>query len=94
MSQERMSISIPDRLAATIRAQAEAAGETVSAWATRALAERAEHDARVAEGLAAMAEHEAATGRQFTEEELAAARQELINAGVIPVETSSRPQAS
>lgn len=94
MSQERVSISIPEQLAATIRAQADANGETVSAWAARALEERAAHETRIAEGLAAMAEHQEAVGRRFTEEELAAAHQELVEVGVIPAGASDHPLAS
>ena len=47
---------------ATIRAAADAAGETLSAWITKAALLRAEEQAAIADGLAAIAEYEAEYG--------------------------------
>lgn len=65
----KLTISLPEDLAETIRAEAEAEGTTVSAW----LAERARRALLFAESRAALAEYEAEHG-QIAEEELEKAR--------------------
>lgn len=65
----KLTISLPEDLAETIRAEAEAEGTTVSAW----LAERARKAVLFARSRAALAEYEAEHGK-ITDEEIERAR--------------------
>ena len=66
-----------------IRAAAEAAGLPVSVWLARAAERAAAEQAAIADGLAGVAEFEAENGT-LNDAERAAARQVLIDAGVLP----------
>jgi Ribbon-helix-helix protein, copG family len=66
----KLTISLPEDLAETIRAEAEAEGTTVSAW----LGERARRALLFAESRAALADYEAEHGK-ITDEERERARQ-------------------
>lgn len=90
---ERLSISMPDDVAAEVRDLAAAAGVPVSAWIVEAAKGKSEHQRRIAEGLAATREFEAEYGK-ITEEERAQARAELIAAGVLRIEEEDGQRAS
>lgn len=86
MTVRKLSISVPPELEETIKAAAEEAGISVSAWLAAAAADKAAMQAKLAEGLAAskelIAEYEAEHGPippRYREE----ARQALIDYGVI-----------
>ncbi len=66
----KLTISLPEDLAETIREQAEAEGTTVSAW----LAKRARHSLLLAQRKAAVAEYESEFGT-ITDEEIEEVRQ-------------------
>ena len=59
MAVTKLTISLPEELAETIRAEADAEGTTVSAW----IAERARRSLMLAERRAALAEYEAEHGK-------------------------------
>ncbi len=83
MRVSRLSISVPTDVELAIRAAAEAAGLSISVWLARAAERAAEEQAAIRDGLAAVAEFEAEDD-PLTDVERATARQELIDAGVIP----------
>lgn len=88
MNVQRMSISLPPEVAEIVRQAAARAGKSVSAWLADAAVERAEHEAGLADGRAAMAEYEAEYG-PLPEELRAKVRAELIELGVIPERPAS-----
>ena len=59
MAVTKLTISLPEELAETIRAEADAEGTTVSAW----IAEHARRSLLLAERRAALAEYEAEHGK-------------------------------
>ena len=69
MAVTKLTISLPEELADTIRAEAEAEGTTVSAW----LGERARRSLLLAQRKAAVAEYEAEFGK-ITDDEIEEAR--------------------
>jgi len=84
MSISRLSISLPPDVEAAVRAAAEDAGMSVSAW----VASVAERAAKIQQGRKAVAEYEAEHGR-FSEEERHEARRTLAELGVIePMRTA------
>jgi hypothetical protein len=85
---ERLSISLPDDVAAMIRAHADKAGWSISTWIVNAARLQAENDRLIADGLAASNQWEAVHG-QLTEEELEQADNEFLAAGAV-VEGNSR----
>lgn len=70
MAVTKLTISLPEDLAETIRAEAEAEGTTVSAW----LAERARRSLLLAQRKAAVAEYESEFG-PISDEEIEEVRQ-------------------
>lgn len=58
----RMSISLPPEVADVVRRAAARAGVSVSTWLADAAVERAEHEAALVDGRAAIAEYEAEDG--------------------------------
>jgi hypothetical protein len=72
MAVEKITISLDPELAASIRAEAEAAGTSVSAWITRSL----QRERRRKAFFEALADWESEYG-PITPEELAAARRRL-----------------
>ena len=74
---KKLSISLDAELADFAARAAAGDGLTLSAWLARAV----EHEQRVSEGLAAVAEFEAQHGA-FTEDELAAADAALERMGI------------
>lgn len=73
----KLTISLPEDLAESIRAEAEAEGTTVSAW----LADQARRSLLLAEGRAAVAEYESEHGA-ITDEERARVRAWFREGGV------------
>lgn len=86
---ERLSISLPDDMAAAIREQAEKAGWSVSAWIAHAANVQSERERRIAEGLRATQEFEQEYG-PIPEDVRARARRELVEAGVIRPDEAER----
>ena len=78
MSISRLSISLPPEVEVAVRAAAEDAGLSVSAWVAAA----AEQAARIQQGRAAVAEYEAEYGR-LSDAERHEARRVLADLGVI-----------
>lgn len=62
MTVQRLSISMSPEVEEIIRAAADASGETLSAWVTRAALLRAAEQAAIADGLAGVAEYEIENG--------------------------------
>lgn len=63
MTVNRRSISVPAEVEGRIVVAAHRAGLTVSAWIARAALDRAEHEERISDGLAAVREFEEEHGR-------------------------------
>jgi hypothetical protein len=83
MTTRKFTISVPEGIDREIRQAAEAEGVPVSAWIARAAEEATLKRARLAAGLAAVAEWEAEHGA-FTDTEKTAADAELAALGVLP----------
>jgi hypothetical protein len=83
----KLTISLPEDLAETIRAEAEAEGTTVSAW----LADHTRRSLLRAERKAALAEYEAEHGK-ITEEEREQVRSWLRRSGVEWPPSRSTPE--